>query len=532
MRTQPIQPFPAMAGPAALRRLNQIVANYLARVQWPTVIIGTSLFVSFIILFAFIQFATPALAGNDGYYHIKLAQIMREQGLRPPFPWLPLTVLNPTDYVDHHFLYHVLLIPFTWGDLRLGAKWASVIIPAFTFLSGWLLLRGQRVAYAPLWALGFFAASEAFLYRMSMPRAQSASLLVLLLGLHLLLTRRHRWLLLLAFAYVWLYDAFPLLLLVAGIYVATRWLLDQQFEPAPLLYVTLGIGLGLVINPYFPNNLLFVYHHLLPKLTETTATSVGKEWYPYYTWTLVENSGPALIIFASGAFALGLRKQSMDTPTATLLLLTFLFGAMLFKSRRFIEYFPAFALLFAALAWTPLFAEWGKARAWIARDLPVLLVVALVPTILFNVQTAQASLQKSKSYQTYAGASAWLKANTPAGSRVFQTDWDDFARLYYYNTHNTYTAGLDPTYMQLYNPNLYKLWVNISRGRQEAPAWLIANTFGASYVLTDLKHKSFLRQAQADPYLLEVYRDEDAVVFRVVDPAQEKGVDDSSTDQK
>lgn len=528
MRSQPIKPIFAPLNTAYFHRWQQTVTRPFARMQWTTGLVGAGLLVCFVVLLTTIQFATPSLAGNDGYYHIKLAQIMREQGLRPPFPWLSLTVLNADTYVDHHFLYHVLLIPFTYGDLRTGAKWASVILPAFTFLAGWILLRGQRVPYAPLWALGFFAVSEAFLYRMSMPRAQAVSLLMLLLGLHLALTRRYRWLLPLAFLYVWLYDAFPLLLIVVAVYVATRWLLDGQFELWPLIYTGLGIALGLVVNPYFPNNLLFIYHHLLPKLTDATATSVGREWYPYQTWTLVENSGPALFIFAAGVFALGLRQRPMNTPTATLLLLTFLFGAMLFKSRRFVEYYPAFALLFCAVAWTPIFERWIQNRSWLGRELPVALAVILVPTILLTAQQTQASLQKSKPHQTYAGASAWLQANTPAGSRIFQTDWDDFTRLYFYNTHNTYIVGLDPTYMQLYDADLYELWVNISRGRIETPAQTITNTFGAEHVITDLRHKGFLRNAKADPQLVEVYRDDDAVIFQVIRQREKEGKEAAS----
>ena len=46
-------------------------------------------------------------------------------------------------------------------------------------------------------------------------------------------------------------------------------------------------------------------------------------------------------------------------------------------------------------------------------------------------------------------------------------------------------------------------------------AEIIANTFGASYVLTDLKHTGFLRRANADPRLEEVYRDEYAVIFKI-----------------
>ena len=545
--TEPIEPNPMSIGWVNYHPLAVFLPRLLSRPAWSIILAGAGLLGLFISLLAAVQFATPALAGNDGYYHIKLAQVMREQGLRPPFPWLPLTVLNPEAYVDHHFLYHVLLIPFTYGDLRLGAKWATVILPAFTFLVGWILLRGQRVPYAALWSLGFLAISDAFLYRMSMARAQSVSLLILLLALHLTLVRRYRWLLPLSFLYVWLYDAFPLMLLVTGSYVAARLCLDRRFEPAPLLYAGLGVGLGLLINPYFPDNLLFIYHHLFPKLTDATATSVGKEWYPYQTWTLVENSGLALLLFGAGTFALGLQERRMDVRTATTFLLCLLFGAMLFKSRRFVEYFPAFVLLFAALAWTPLIQAWLKGQAWrVNLNLPShqptfhlhwvapghvwrpliligVMMIVLGPALWFTVRETQKSLQDSKPYQSYAAASAWLEANTPARSRVFQTDWDDFTRLYFYNTHNTYTVGLDPTYMQLYDAGLYELWIDITRGRVEHPARDIKETFGANYVITDLNHTGFLREAKADPDLHELYRDKYAVIFQVLSQDEPQG---------
>lgn len=38
---------------------------------------------------------------------------------------------------------------------------------------------------------------------------------------------------------------------------------------------------------------------------------------------------------------------------------------------------------------------------------------------------------------------------------VFQTNWDDFPRLFFYNSASVYTAGLDPTYLQLYDAELY-----------------------------------------------------------------------------
>jgi hypothetical protein len=159
----------------------------------------------------------------------------------------------------------------------------------------------------------------------------------------------------------------------------------------------------------------------------------------------------------------------------------------------------------------------------VGRELPVLLTVILIPTIWWNVQATRESLQNSKPYQQYAEASVWLQENTPAGSRVFQTDWDDFTRLYFYNTHNTYTVGLDPTYLQLYDAELYDQWVDITKGRVDAPARMISETFGANMVITDLNHDGFLQKAKADPHLQEVYRDEYAVIFQLLDRPVDNG---------
>ena len=80
-------------------------------------------------MLAGLQAVTPNLVGNDSYFHIKYAEVMRHAGARgfpPAFPWLPLTILAPDRYADHHMLYHVLLVPFTIGDLRIGGKIAAV----------------------------------------------------------------------------------------------------------------------------------------------------------------------------------------------------------------------------------------------------------------------------------------------------------------------------------------------------------------------------------------------------------------------
>jgi hypothetical protein len=521
-----------------------------------TVFYAMAMLAIFILFLYAVQFSTPHLLDNDGFYHIKMAYLMRTQGLKPGFPYLPLTILNPSDYVDHHFLFHVAQIPFTFGDLRLGAKWATVVIAALAFLAVWWLFYQQQIPYAGLWALGLLVVSEAFIFRMSSPRAQSLSLGVLALAVYFLMSKKFLWLFPLAFLYVWAYDAFPLIGIVAVVYAIAALLVEGReriakeglikgvwrVAGAPVAITAAGVLLGMIVNPYFPQNLVFMVRHIAPKLSNPTSTNVGSEWYPYNTLQLLGNSGVSLAIFVLGIFALGFAGKRMSTNTTFSLLLAVLFAGMLFQARRYIEYFPAFSLIFAAFAFKPLLEQ----RQAIEDHLPVtepsavgglssvvgirlpnhlkvrsvvqplLGLLILTPLLWYNLKASRTSVTvQSDPYQTYADASAWLVKNTPAGARVFQTDWDDFPRLFFYNSHNTYLVGLDPTYMQLYNAKLYDEWVNITQGRVSNLSQAITQDFGCTYVISDLAHGDFLRIAQQDQGLEEVYRDMYAVVFRL-----------------
>ena len=479
----------------------------------------------FITGLALIQFSTPDLPDNDGFYHIKFADLMRRESLIPDFRWLPLTILNPQEFYDHHFLYHVALIPFTFGDLRLGAKWSAVIFPALSFLAVYHLFKRERIPLAWLWALALLAVSEAFLYRMSITRAQSLSLGILALGMLWLLESNYWRLAVLGFVYVWTYNAFPLLLVVGVLYSAAVLLIEHKFHWKPLLFIIAGILTGLVINPYFPRNLIFTIRHILPKLTEPAVSGLGNEWFPYTTAQLLENSLPALAALAGGALALGLAGRKIDVRTTFAFLISLLFAFMLFRARRFVEYFPPFALIFAAFAWSPLTEMFVESKEtdpaygrifWKRWLLPVLLLMVAAIPGYFAISEARELIRSSKPANLYQYAAQWLQDNTPEDALVFQTDWDDFPRLFFFNSHNVYLAGLDPTYSQQYDPDLYIRWVEITRGRVDNPADAILNEFGAEFVHTDLHHGDFLAIAYADPRMVEVFRDDQAVIFQIV----------------
>ena len=498
-------------------------AEVQARVRLVTTAGG--LLALFVLLFAWLQFATPGLIGNDGYYHAKMGLLVRQEGLTPTPPQLPLTILNAAAFYNHHLLYHLYLSLFATVDpaidgglaLTESVKIASLFLPALAFVSIWWLLWQQGVLWPVLWTVALFALSAPFLYRLSMVRAQSASLLLLVWAVHCLLKGQYRWLLPLGFVYVWLYNAFPLLWLLVGAYLVATFLSERRLVWSPLIYATVGIAAGLILNPYFPENIIFILRHLGPKVGELTVP-VGNEWYPYDTWQLVQHSGWALLAFFGAILAMGRQGQRLDKRTVLLFLLAAALGAMLLKSRRFIEYFPAFALIFAAFSLTPILEAWWQKQPTARKWFPILFGVVLLLPLSQSVTGARVLIAESQPAGKYAAASLWLKAYSPPGSHVFQLDWDDFTRLYFYDSDKVYTVGLDPTYMSLFDSDLYQEWVQITQGQVTRPSQVIRERFGGEYVFSDLNHGPFLRVAAADPGLVEIYRDEEAIIFTLVEP--------------
>ena len=57
--------------------------------------------------------------------------------------------------------------------------------------------------------------------------------------------------------------------------------------------------------------------------------------------------------------------------------------------------------------------------------------------------------------------------------------------------------------------------MDVTKGRIEQPSTLIQTRFNADYVFTDLKHENFIEEAEADPQLTELYRDQYAIIYAV-----------------
>ena len=464
-------------------------------------------------VFCWLQFATAAICcgDSDGYYHIKWSQMLwtglRHFNFPPKFEWLPLTTLGPAQYADQHFLFHVLLIPFTWfGDLRLGAKVAAALFgSAAVFSLYWLTLR-YRVRYPLLWLLALLACGWAFYVRLNMTKAQSVSIIFIVAGIFLLFERKYVWLAPAAFLYVWTYNLFVLLGVLAVIWTGVVWWSERKFEWKPLLWPALGMLAGFVVNPFFPRDVHLFIQHLVAKSGKMSISSgVGFEWYPLESMEFLRGSFMACAAMGVGyiafGYALALNRKDRVRLQRPLLLMIFSTFLLLItvRSARFMEYWPPLAVIFAAFAmqsaWdagesaahkaevdSGLENEDAASAAWSARWPVAVIGVVLAAGMAYSLYLAHAKIPDiTLDPDHYRAGAEWMRANIPAGALIYDLFWWDFPKLFFYDTEHRYVSGLDPIYLAAQYPDLQGLSNRLELGSEPDPAAAIGSQFAAAH---------------------------------------------------
>jgi hypothetical protein len=518
------------------------------------------------LVFWWLQYSTSAVCCGDydGYYHIRWARLIwdniRAGHFPPAFPWLPLTTLNPQNYVDHHLLYHIILVPFTWfSDLQTGAKVSAILFATLAVFSCYWLVVRYEIRYRLVWLLALLACSAPFLYRMNMTKAPPLAIIFLVVGTYLLFEKKNWPLLPLAFVFALTYDMFVLLIVAAGIWTIVIGWTEERFEWRPLAFVVAGSILGLIINPYFPRNLYLFYEHARVKITaDDFATKVGQEWYPYSSFEFIVNCYVALAAMLAGYIAFDFSDRQRAQKPLYLLILSTILLLMMARWKRYAEYFPPFAILFGAFTLESFWRgravftrlpdevmedlqpfldrqETASGREVKEKDknwdlIKAILAGGVLGAALFaNVYRTAGDIRASDPRDHYAKAALWMRANVPPGELVFNTDWDDFPRLFYFDPTHVYTSGLDPTYLHDQNPELSDLYVKITTGEQDDPGPLIRDRFKARWIFTDNKdHIPFIDNALQSGWFERPYEDADCSILRLRDQKAEPPPDDAN----
>jgi hypothetical protein len=520
--------------------------------------------VAIVLVLALTQFSTPSVCCGDfdGYYHIKWSQILWQgfsHGHLPKFTWLPLTTLGPDTYADQHFLFHIFLIPFTWfGNLRLGAKIATTVLSSLAVFSLYWLMVRYRIRYSLLWLLALLGCSWIFYARLDMTKAQGLSILFIVIGIWLLFERKYHWLALVGFLYVWSYNLFVMLGVLAVMWAIVLWWSEKRLEWRPIAWATAGIVAGLVVNPYFPRNLTLFFEHLKAKSGEVSiAQGTGFEWYSPSSWDFLGSSFIACAAMVIGFIALGYglsadRERRTGSERA---LLFFLFSSFLLlisiRSNRFLEYWPPFAVLFAAFAMQPVWSREStedagscgslerSERGPLGRVAIVTAALILAAGVAYNVSATRAKIVPvTKGSDHYKAGAEWMLKNIPPGALIYNVNWSDFPKLFFYDTVHSYISGLDPLYLQDRHPVLAELNDNLSSQEERDPGGALRTTLakfypaGVNYVFVGddptPPPPEWFRYIRLSGKFKPLYRDDECFILQVLDVADQSLTGDAS----
>ena len=517
------------------------------------------------LVFRHLQFSTASVCCGDfdGYYHIKWSRLLWE-GIKsrhfpPAFTWLPLTTLDQQGYVDHHLFFHILQIPFTWfGNLRLGAKVASTLFGSLAVFSCyWLTLR-YRISYPIVWLLALLACSGAFLYRLNMAKAPPLAIIFMVVGICLLFEKRYWMLGPLMVFFVWSYSLFPTLLLATLIWAGVIAWSEQRVEWRPVVWTLAGMAVGLVLNPYFPRNIWLFIEHARMKLTfGDFSTAVGQEWYPYTSMEFLSNCLVASIAMVAGYIGFNGSDRKRSARALFFLVFSTILMVSTIKSKRFTEYWPPFAILFAAFSLQQIFdgrrGVVGSLPADVLEDLQpfldrselvervkeepghelwkttvagsfaitlfIVMLVSIKGVARLKINGVASDIASSDGPDKYRDGMKWISTNVPAGDRIFNTDWDDFPKMFFYDTSHSYISGLDPTYLFDKNSELSKLYDDVTLGKVDNFAEIIRDRFGARYIFSNQEkvHDELYVKAMASGWFDKAYEDDDCVILHIRD---------------
>jgi hypothetical protein len=249
------------------------------------------------------------------------------------------------------------------------------------------------------------------------------------------------------------------------------------------LYILAGLACGILINPYFPSNLLRMWQHLVlalqgPALSQRLNVSLGMELQPLGAADYLINFGLlSVILFFTvfKAWADLIKKQSINISVLLPGSLSALFFLASFFSPRAIEFMAPCLVLFV-------FANVNDSSPKLLLKLLVgILLLQLYPIYeLIKVAPMQGIAPKPMRI-----AALLQKLPVETQDIVFNCNWG----LAPYILHERHQAKvidiLDPSFLYMANPQKFAARLDLNYGRLSNPLLALKNIFKANYVLCD-----------------------------------------------
>lgn len=480
-------------------------------------------FLSFLFFYHY-QFQSNYIPDIDGYYHIKLAYLLREQGFIENFPWASLS-LWADQFSDKEFLFHLFLIPFTYFEnLEYGAKLATVTLASFAITSFYIILKLNKVRFSWFWFLLLTSAGGYFLYRINVPRAQIMSVSFVLWAIHFVINQKRKSLFFLSWIYTYAYTAFFLPFGFALIQTGYLFFFEKKSDFKTPLYAFLGMLLGSLLHPYFPNNLLFFYvqnFYVFFMSQAKVDLHMGGELYPMDTKQMLLVNTSVILAYFSVFFHRLISQDKVNVKVATTFLISLVLIILTFISKRFAEYSSPVTLMFCALYFKPYLDDLSIKNLFKSKPFKTSFIgLSLLILILILQYRSYIDVypQFRRGPSNFQSAALKLKEYTDENEVVYTCDWDDAPELFFFNHYNRYLIFLDPNFMYYKDPSLWKTWDNLSNGRLNDQTYdIFKNQFKIRFGVCTNNFITLRNLIREDPKMSVIYQDKHAYIFKLAE---------------
>jgi len=510
------------------------------------------IFILFFILFSIIYFFTSNTASvDDPYFHIKYAYLLRTNHLLYliDFPWVQFTGIDK--FIDSTFIFHLLLIPFTFGNLIYSIKVLGILLSSIFFLLIYLILKKKKNRYPFFWTILLLGiAPSYFIFRGLLVRPEMLSIFLLFVFIFLTFQKKNWPYFLLGAIYILSHSSYYLLLGMAFFYVLFLYIHQKKINYRIFLFTLFGIIVGFILIPNMELSNFYRYFTSPFFIIQKEDLTVSiRELNPlrYGIFEYINSNGVIFIslfvfaiifriyLFLNKAGEIFIKNKAKFPLIDTLFIISILLFVISLQGIRFIQYFVPFAFLFFVFMLDIALKELHFNSVLIKKSFQAFIIIFILILIFNNFTIILGIINEGYPPQLLEASSGWLKENTKRGEVVFLRNWSSFPLAFFYNHHNYYTMGFDYRATYNYNQKLFWLWQNIfedgnpcdqspdkcvksqhqfvsERARKMAEA--IKNDFRSKYILVapvvpqDHISNYFLENLEQEKYFKKVFQDE------------------------
>ncbi len=487
----------------------------------PKIVLSITLF-ALIVLSVIFQYISPTLYGIDGYYHIKLSSLIRTNGFFRNFWWARFSVLAKY-FGDKDLTLHIIAIPFTYlGNLKVAAKATIVFLNILLLLSLAFVIR-KYLSYSLTAIFIFlpFLIPYFLLYYVKL-RPTNVVTIINILAITFLMEKKWKMVFLLSLIYPLSHISFPLIIFFAILCEVVRYLYCKDFFLRNIYAAVLGVSIGCVFHPYFPNNLLVFYLNavLVPfYMFLDKKIPFGGELLPVSTKIVLSFNFFAIALLIIAVWHKMINKLRLSFSTIFLFAVTNFYILMGCVSVRF--WYPAdiFIVIFTA-SYLKDFLEQHKVTITPRKQRILITLFICSVIVLWGLAASRllhyfiADASRNTHYELVG---KWMKKNIPPKETVYHAYFSDSPYFFYMNPKNRYILMLDPIFMIYYNKRLYNIYRDIADGQYKNPQLMIKEYFSASYGYTRKNANFYSMNIKSNPHFKILYEDKRGVVFKIVD---------------